>query len=401
MKILLITKKFPFPLKEGEPIAINYLARSLAALGCEVDLLVMNTSKHFFEPTQFPAEENFFNEIHSVKVDNHISLGGALRSLLSGKSYILDRFYSKAFEEKLEDLLRSKRYDVVQLETIYLAHYLPVLRKQRTLKIALRAHNVEHEIWDRVAANTSNPLRKWYLRNQNRHLRAFETENLNQFDVLLAITARDLDAFRSLGFRYDGAAVPVGINLVDYPVDAQSVANPGSFGFIGALDWMPNQHGVVWFLEKVWKKLVKSHPTAQLQVAGKNTPAWLKAKTVANVQFLGEVSDAKRFIQQQQVMVAPLFSGSGIKIKVLEGMALGRLVITTSIGAEGIPAVPGTHLLIADTAAGFLGHLAWCLENPEKVVQMGAEAREFIRRHFDNHEIAGRVLDVYQKAITI
>lgn len=401
MKILLITKKFPFPLKEGEPIAINYLARSLAAQGCEVDLLFMNTSKHFFNPAEFPADENFFNEIHSVRVDNHIRLGGALRSMLAGKSYILDRFYSKAFEEKLEDLLRSKRYDVVQLETIYLAHYLPVLRKHYSLKIALRAHNVEHEIWDRVAANTSNPLRKWYLSNQNRYLREFEIGRLNHFDVLLAITARDLDAFRSFGFRYDGVAVPVGINLVDYPIDSQIVAMAGSFGFIGALDWMPNQQGVVWFLEKVWKKLVKKYPAAQLQIAGKNTPAWLKAKTVANVQFLGEVPVAKAFIQQQQVMVAPLFSGSGIKIKVLEGMALGRVVITTSIGAEGIPAVPGTHLLIADTAAGFMNHLVWCLENPEEVRKLGTNAREFIRQHFDNREIAGRVIEVYQKVLTI
>ena len=399
MKILLVAKKFPYPLKEGEPIAINYLARSLSAMGCEVDLLVLNTSKHYFEPENLPPNDNFFNEIHSVRVDNHIRLGSALRSLLSGKSYILDRFKSSALEGKLEELLHSKRYDVVQLETIYLAHCLPVIRKQPNLVASLRAHNVEHEIWERVASTTTNLLKKWYLKNQNRHLRSFEIEHLNQFDMLLAITARDLDAFRALGYRNKGVVVPVGINLVDYPVDHQQVSDTNSFCFIGALDWMPNQHGVVWFLEKVWKKMRKKHPEASFHIAGKNTPAWLRTKAGKLASVHGEVPDAKDFIRRHPVLVAPLFSGSGIKVKVLEGMALGRVVITTSIGAEGIPAEAGRHLLIADTAADFEKHLIWCLKNPAHMQEIGVEAREFIRQNFDNMEIVGRVVAAYEKMI--
>ncbi len=400
MKILLVTKKFPFPLKEGEPIAINYLAHSLTRKGCIVDLLVLNTSKHFFNPADFPPSENFFNEVHSVKVDNDIRIGGALRSLLTGKSYILDRFKSTDFEEKLEDLLRSKRYDIVQLETIYLAHYLPTIRKLPNVVVVLRAHNVEHEIWERVATNSTNLLKKWYLKNQNRHLRRFEIEHLNQFDVLLAITARDLDAFRGLGYQNGGVVAPVGINLVDYPLDNQVVSGPNDFCFIGALDWMPNQHGVVWFLEKVWKKMVSKHENIRFHIAGKNTPGWLHAKAGKLATVHGEVPDAKAFILQFPVMVAPLFSGSGIKIKVLEGMALGRVVITTSIGAEGIPAEPGRHLLIADSAEEFEKQMNWCMGNPVSMKEMGLEAREFIREHFSNLEIAGRVYAAYEKAIS-
>ena len=400
MKILLITKKFPYPLKEGEPIAINYLARALTQLGCKVDLLVLNTSKHYFNPKDFPPGENFFEEIHSVKVNNDIRLGGALWSLLAGKSYILDRFLSIEFEEKLEDLLRSKRYDVVQLETIYLAHYLPVIRRQPNVVVALRAHNVEHEIWERVAATTKNPFKKWYLKNQNRHLRSYEIEQLSHFDVLLAITARDLDAFRALGFSNEGVVVPVGINLIDYPLDNKAIVMPNGICFIGALDWMPNQYGVVWFLDKVWKKLQGKLPNVQFHIAGKNTPAWLHSKAGSMATVHGEVPDAKAFIQQFPIMVAPLFSGSGIKIKVLEGMALGRVVITTSIGAEGIPAEPGRHLLIADTATDFEKHLIWCIENVDAAKNIGVDAREFIRHEFANLEIAGRVNSVYVKMIS-
>lgn len=399
MKILLVTKKFPYPLKEGEPIAINYLAYALARKGCLVDLLVLNTSKHYFNPVDFPASENFFNEIHSVSVDNEIKFSGAIGSLLKGKSYILDRFKSSEFEEKLTDLLRKKRYDVVQLETIYMAHYLPIVRRQPNIVVSLRAHNVEHEIWERVAATTHNPLKKWYLKNQNRHLRKFETEQLTHFDVLLAITARDLEAFRALGYSKEGVVVPVGINLVDYPIDNQVVSDKDGFSFIGALDWMPNQHGVMWFLEKVWKNFVPKYPHAKFHIAGKNTPAWLRAKAGAMAIVHGEVPDAKEFIGKYPVMVAPLFSGSGIKIKVLEGMALGRTVITTSIGAEGIPAESGRHLIIADTAKEFEEHLIWCMENPALAQAIGVEAREFIRMHFANLDIAGRVYNAYERMV--
>ncbi len=401
MNILIVAKKFPYPLKEGEPIAISYLAKSLVALGCSVDLLVLNTSKHFFDPALFPAEENFFEEVHSVRVDNHISFTGALMSFLVGKSYILDRFKSSKFEEKLTELLRNKRYDVVQLETIYLAHCISTVRKHAGIILSLRAHNVEHEIWERVASNTQNLLKKWYLKNQNKHLRQFETEKLNEFDVLLAITGRDLAAFRVMGFENEGIIAPVGINLADYPIDNQQVAGKSSIGFIGALDWMPNQHGVVWFLEKVWPSLCRNRPEAEFHIAGKNTPSWLVVKAGALVKVHGEVPDAKDFIKQHQILVAPLFSGSGIKIKVLEGMALARTVITTTIGAEGIPAESGQHLLIANSASEFEKHINWCFENPGHAAKLGMAAREFIQEHFDNLEIANRVKTTYEKLVNI
>jgi polysaccharide biosynthesis protein PslH len=397
MKILLVTKKFPYPLKEGEPIAINYLAKSLVALGCELDLLVLNTSKHYFNPSDLPASDNFFNEIHSVQVQNHITFSGAFRSLLSGQSYILDRFKSKAFTDKLAELLRNNKYDVVQMETIYLAHYNEVVRKESNALLSLRAHNVEHEIWERVAATTPNFLKKWYLKNQNKQLQKFEVGHLNEFDVLLAITGRDMEAFRQLGFRNTGVVAPVGLDLTEYPFDNQQIAPANTVGFIGALDWMPNQHGLVWFLENVWPKVAKCFPNAQFHIAGKNTPNWLRTKTNGQATVHGEVQDAKAFIRAHGVLVAPLFSGSGIKIKVLEGMALGRVVVTTSIGAEGIPALHGQHLLIANSVSDFEKQLAWCFEHPDQSAEIGHAGRELIRQQFDLLEIGKKVFRAYQQ----
>jgi glycosyltransferase involved in cell wall biosynthesis len=395
MKILLITKKFPYPLTEGEPIAINYLAKSLVLLGAEVDLLVMNTSKHFFDPENFPKHLNFFREIHAVSVQNQITLYGAIKSLLTGNSYILDRFKSTEFSNKIAELLNSTNYDVVQMETIYLAHYINVVRANSSATFSLRPHNVEHRIWERVAAISHNPIKKWYLRNQNKHLREFELDAINQFDLLIAITQPDMDAFRSFGFNKEGIIAPVGINLAEYPENEMGAESSKRLCFIGALDWMPNQQGLVWFIEKVWQKLSGVHKCVQFHIAGKNTPDWIRQKAGQLAIVHGEVPDAKAFIQQHGVLVAPLFSGSGIKIKVLEGMALGRVVVTTDIGVEGIPAVNGQHLLIANSAEDFERLLKWCFENPGKAAEIGKQARVFIQQSFDLLEIGKKVFDVY------
>ncbi|MCC6725594.1 MAG: glycosyltransferase [Saprospiraceae bacterium] len=396
MKMLLVTKKFPYPLKEGEPIAINYLAKSLVALGWQIDLLVLNTSKHFFDPADLPADQNFFHEIHSVKVHNHITLAGAFKSLMAGQSYILDRFYSTKFAQKLKELLLQNKYDAVQLETIYLAHYTDIVRENSAAVLSLRAHNVEHRIWERVAATTQNPLKKWYLNNQNRQLRKFEMAALNKFDLLIAITQPDLDEFKGFGLQNRSVVAPVGIDLRDYPDVPLEPQFIQQLCFIGALDWMPNQHGLVWFLENVWPKLKTKFLGCSFHIAGKNTPDWVQKKAEPSVKVHGEVPDAKAFIIENGILVAPVFSGSGIKIKVMEGMALGRVVVTTEIGAEGISAVHGQDFLLANDAEAFEARIKWCFENPSAAAEIGRRARAFIAQHYDLREIAQKVSKAYE-----
>lgn len=400
MKILILSKKFPFPLREGEPIATTYLSRSLRQQGCEMHLLVMNTTKHFFDPKDLPRSYDHFKAIHSVTVDNRITLQGAVKSLLGGGSYILSRFMSIAFDQKLVEVLQATWFDIVQIETPYLAHCIPLIRRHSAAKVAMRAHNVEHEIWQRVAANSSNPLKKWYLTNQNRHLRKFELAMLGQYDIMVAITGRDLAAFRSLGYRGNGVVAPVGIDLAEYQ-PAPFAEGKQSIAFIGALDWMPNQDGLVWFLEKVWTGLSAHFPEMTFHVAGKNTPDKLRKRATDRVIFHGEVPDAKAFINAHPLLVAPLFSGSGIKIKVLEGMALGRTVVTTGVGTEGIPAKNGSEILVAETPADFLAHLRHCFKNEQVMPKIGTAARAFIGREFDNLEIAERVKQAYQNLLHV
>ncbi len=394
MRILVLTKKFPYPLKEGEPIAITNLCRSLKACGARLTLLAMNTSKHYTDLSELPADYDHFEAIHAVEVDNRISISGALKSLLKGEPYILSRFQNEEYHRALEKLLTTEQFDIVQIETPYLASCVPVIKKLTSAPIVMRAHNVEHEIWDRVARSSPLP-KKLYLRNQNKHLERVEVGMLNEYDLLLAITADDLRRFTELGLRKTGLVAPAGLVVAEYR--PRPFKKALSIGFIGALDWMPNQQGVVWFLENVWPLLRENHPELTFEIAGKNTPDWLKKRAGNGVKVLGEVPDAKDFINRHALFVAPLFSGSGIKIKILEGMALQRAVLTTPIGLEGIPAQNGVHVLSAETAREFVLNVELCLNQPDVAIGLGHSARQLMEREFDLFAIGKKVFSEYEK----
>ena len=195
MRILQLCHKFPWPLKDGAAIASTYLAKAFAELGSEVTLLSMNTSKHWFDTSELPRNFDHYSDIQTVFVNNHIRPLPALLNLLSKKSYHVERFDNADFADRLAALLQNGSFDIVQLESLYLTPYIPVIRKYTKAMIVLRAHNVEHEIWERVAEK-SNPLKKWYLQKITPRLRQYEIEHLNEYDLVAGISERDLQQFQ-------------------------------------------------------------------------------------------------------------------------------------------------------------------------------------------------------------
>ena len=396
MKILQLCKKFPYPLKDGESLAVTYLSRALNDLGCAVTLLSMNTTKHFCDVATLPDTYDHYRAIHAVRVDNRINYWGALRNLFSNESYHVSRFVTPAFAEKLEAVLRRETFDVIQLETPILAPYIPLIRQHSDALVAMRAHNVEHEIWKRIGKNSRWWPLRWYLNTLTRRLKKFEIENFKNYDRLVAITERDLRIFQQLGYRRSGVVTPIGLNIADYPEHYDSYDGPLSIGFIGSLDWMPNQEGLEWFMKTVWTKTVDRFPELELHIAGRNPHKWSNSLRPPRAHFYGEVPCAKSFIHQHSIMIVPLLSGSGMRVKILEGMALGRVVITTSLGLEGIPATDGREVLIADTPEKMLEALRFCVEQPQRLREMGRRARAFVAREFDNRAIAARLLEAYR-----
>ena len=396
MKILQLCKKFPYPLKDGESIAVTTLSRALRELGCQVSLLAMNTHKHFFNSNGCPEALSHYKDIFKVPVDNRVKPTEAFLNLFSREPYHIARFISPAFQRQLIEVLKNNTYDLIQLETPYLSPYIPTIRKYSDALIAMRAHNVEHEIWERIAENTAFFPKRWYLKHLARKLCRYEVEQLKQYDILVAITQRDLDFFRKLGYRKAAVVAPIGVRSEAYQPDYDSYRRPLSLSFIGSLDWMPNQEGLQWFINQVWTSLEKKYPNLELHIAGRNTPEDLKHKLAGkNVFVHGEVPDAHQFINNHSLMVVPLLSGSGMRAKILEGMALGRVVLTTSVGLEGIAARPGREVLVADAPEQFVSHIESCLLQGPQLERMGRQACHFVASQYDSLSIARRLLDSY------
>ena len=397
MRILQLCHKFPWPLKDGAAIASTYLAKAFAELGSEVTLLSMNTSKHWFDTSELPRNFDHYSDIQTVFVNNHIRPLPALLNLLSKKSYHVERFDNADFANRLAALLQNGSFDIIQLESLYLTPYIPVIRKYTKAMIVLRAHNVEHEIWERVAEK-SNPLKKWYLQKITPRLRQYEVEHLNEYDLVAGISERDLRQFRALGLHKPATVTPIGLDCRDYRADASSFSRPLSLSFIGSLDWMPNQEGLRWFLDAVWLPvLAPAFPELTFHIAGRTAPRWLRELKMERVVFHGEVPSSPDFLNQHSVMVVPLLSGGGMRAKILEGMAVGKVVLSTGVGMEGIDARHRKECLLADTADEFHRAIQWCYAQGAGLADLGSRAQGFCHDRYDNLEVGRHLLETYRR----
>ena len=394
MKILQLCKKFPYPLKDGESVAVTFLAKALNELGCEVTLLAMNTTKHYINIEELPESFNHYKAIHTVDIDNRVNPFAALKALVTGKNYFLSRFESEEYTKKIKALLKAENFDIIQFETLQTLIYArEEIFGESQAKIVLRSHNVEHEIWERIVKNSKSGPKKWYLNRLMKQLKRFELEKNNEIDSLVAITQRDMDYFHKLGFNGIGHVTPIGLATSHYEPNWNSFTEKPTLSFIGSLDWLPNLEGVEWFLTNVMVKL----QSIDLHIAGRNTPQHLLELEMNNVDIHGEVDSSVDFINDYSIMIVPLFSGSGMRVKILEGLALGRVILTTSIGVEGIPAVDGEHLFIVNTAEEFVEKINYCIQNPEILKTIGEQGKRFVNQHFDNLKIAERLMEHYEQ----
>ena len=399
MKILQVTNKVPYPAKDGGAIACINLSMGFSQLGHQVTVLSMNTVKHHIQYNDIPESVKSIADFRLVEVPARISTLQALLNLVfSKKPYNAVRFISDRFSKALERLLDEQEFDIIQLEGLYLCPYISVIRKKSNALIAYRAHNIEHEIWKRTM-EISTGLKRFYLRNLSKRIYKFERAMLNRYDLLVPITARDEMILNKLGNTKPTHVSQTAIDASVVIPNARKLEHPTLF-HLGSMEWAPNQEGLIWFAEKCWPAIHKRYPELKFYVAGRNAPAWMQKKMdLPNVVFLGEVVDAYEFMNSKSIMIVPLFSGSGMRVKIIEGMALGKSIVTTPIGAEGIEVENRKHLLIAGDEESFADAVSELVDNYELFVQTGKNAIEFIHENFDNLATADKLIDFYQQYI--
>jgi len=397
MKILVLCNKSPYPPKEGGPIAMNMIIEGLIAAGHQVKVLAVNSGKYNISPAEIPDIYRDKTGLELIDVDLRVKPLPAMINLVMQRSYHVQRFKSGRFRARLTEILKTETFDVVQFEMLFMSVYLRTVRKYSTAKTVLHSHNIEHLIWERIAATTRNPFRKVYLMHLARTLKTFELSVINRFDGLCTITAKDLKFFIDHGCIIPATDIPFGINPEYYEAGTNQPDNPISLFSIGAMNWIPNQEGIRWFLQNVWGDVQKQFPTLKYYIAGREMPDWLIRSNYPNVEVVGEVEIAYDFMRSNGIMIVPLFSGSGIRIKIIEGMALGKPIISTTIGAEGIGYTDGENIIIADQPCEFFEMISNCLQSQNFRDRIGTNAKKLVESNYNRSRIISKLLAFYQK----
>lgn len=393
MKILILTKKVPYPLDDGESIAVYNMVSALHQQDVEIHLISFNTAKHYQDENVVAGGLHFINKIELVYLDNRIKPIPALMNLFTDRSYHIERFVSEKFRDTLAHMLSDETYDIIQMESIFLAPYIDTIRSLSKSKLVLRTHNIEHLIWDRISKNTANPIKSSYLNVQVDRLKSYETEVLKRFDHILAMSESDKAKMKAALPLLSIDVMPLFIDTNKYQPNKHSI---NACCFIGSLDWMPNEEGLLWFINKVWTKVTEKAKGIKFHIAGKNASDRLNNSLKSGIVMHGFVDSAIDFINQYSMMIVPLQSGSGIKVKILEGMALERAIVTTKVGIEGIGKSDADYVIVEDDPQSMADRIVELYQNQSQQEVMGSKAQKHCYQNFNSNRNIDNLLNIYQ-----
>ena len=332
MRILDISPSLPYPLTDGGRRAVFYSLRSLVKRGHSVHMICLADVQNLASVLEL---EKFFT-VDVIPNSSRPSAFGALASVTSRAPYQVSRFHNPAALARARRLLESSKFDVLQAEGIHAAYYADVLGHQFQIPTVLRFQDLMSVKMRRDLENADNMVMKWWLMFDLRRLYAYEKSSCTHVSCNLMISEieRDLmvDAVPNARFEY----VPTGVDLDEFVMKPR-IEDPLSVLWLGALFWPPNRDSFWWFYNEIVPHIVKKHPSVKIKVAGSGTPPDILALRHPNVEVLGFVQDIRELISRSQVCVVPLRVGSGVRVKLLEMFALGRAVVSTTVGAEPKP----------------------------------------------------------------
>ena len=388
-KVLILSNKVPYPAKDGSSIAMARLLENLIEMGdCSITYGAINTVKHRKKIGDFPPRILELIALKSFEENTSPNMYNGLFNLLfSKKPFNTVRFHRKSVIHWL-NRFEFQFFDTVILEGAFMGDYLDQV-KSIGKTVVLRAHNLEHVIWERSTNHTRFLLKRWYFRLQARRLKSFELNLAQSVDSIWSLSPVD-----SLWFKQFNSAtffIPVSVisNIKPSPIE------PKKCFFLGALDWLPNLESVEWFLEYIWPIIASVDPTIEFHLAGNNPPTHLRNLKLNNVYVHGRIPDAIEFSKQHGISVIPLLSGSGVRIKLLENGSYGVPTVSTSVGAEGIYSLNKTTIPIADDAESFAKHLVELCTNAQKSAEVAKAFHEDISRRFSSANSIEAILSAW------
>lgn len=273
-----------------------------------------------------------------------------LARLSQSAPYAVSKFSHPKVAKTVSTWLDAKCFDVVVCDFLSASLNFPRALSTPTV---LFQHNVESALWQRMATTESNPLKKLVFGIESAKMNAYERRTLKKFHHVIAVSDHDRAQMLAMEPSCGITVVPTGVDTKTFKVAAPSTTNPPRVVFTGSMDWEPNIDAVDYFCRQVWPTVRSEFPSAIFQIVGRNPHAKVRSLASDSVQVTGTVPSVAGYLRDATVVVVPLRIGGGTRLKIFEAMAMGKALVSTSIGAEGLEVRNGRDLLMADDAASF------------------------------------------------
>lgn len=372
--------------------------RGLLAQGHQVTLISLDekqvTDRHY-------KSDDILDSItyRHCSVNTNISVFKAFVGLFNAAVPFIDKYFDERAEKVLIDEVRNSHYDIVQFEGLFVTPYLNAVKKYSKAKIIYRAHNIEHQVWHRIAQRKADPFKRLYLMLLAKRIKAYEIGQLSRFDGIIAFTDQDKNCIVEYGAKAPVEILPISIELDKYEPCTDKTEFPSLF-FLGSLGWMPNLEGIEWFIDNFHADLTEGDLRVRFYLAGNDIPESFDDYEVPGKIFIqGEVDDALEFVNSKAIMIVPLLSGGGMRVKIVEGMAMQKCIISTSLGAEGIEYTHGQNIIIANTRAEFYNAIRRCIADEHYCRRIGQNARNLVEVGHNVTAVTNRLTGYYSQLI--
>lgn len=298
--------------------------------------------------------------------------------------FAIDKYRSPEMAKVIDSRAGSRMHDLIVCDFLMPSVNCFIRNRHPATPMLLFQHNVESLIWKRLTEAAEAWVKRRYFRDQWQRMLAFERDRCSRFDAVVGVSDEDCETMRrEFGVDNVLGAVPTGVDS-EYFAASEMPRKPCSLVFLGSMDWMANIDAMHYFVGDIWGEVRKKFPVASLTIVGRNPSAGIKAmeKPSSGVRVTGTVDDVRPFLNESAAMIVPLRVGGGTRIKIFEGMSTGIPVISTRIGAEGLPVTDGSDILLADNPHDFVARITDLFQDPDRAARMGAAGRLLVKTRF-------------------
>jgi len=399
MNILQLSPQVPFPPTDGGKIGIYNIYKSFVELGCKVTLVAFtNTDVSNETQNKYVHRNTIFLPII---LDSRNTKFRIFKHFIFNQSLYIEKHYNKNLISIIESKIDLNQIDIIHADHSNMAKLGLEIGRKYNIPVGLRLHNVEYIIWKRYYDELKfyDPKR-FFILQQYKLLKKAEAKLINDVDIAFAITEVDKKRAKSIATNANIVTVPAGVDTnvwskEDSPKEQYSLVIATTF------NWIHNVNALNWFLDEVLGKLKSNFNKVSLNIIGKNPPDFINRYKTIGANALGFVDDVKPYIRESEVYIAPLFVGSGIRIKILEAMALGLPVVATDISAEGINADDNDGLFRANTAKEYIDIITKLFNDEALRKSSGEKARIFIENNHVWLDLISSMKKEYQSILAL